>query len=407
MQENNEEELPQVEVNQEISTSTDVPKLTYKQYGFYQSRLHNASPAALLTELKQVRTNYLEELKKNVSEQEKSKSQIRQEIESLRKALKLKEDELEKQNADTAKQKELIYNKNEKLDQLYINPKQFQYEKPNRLSFTIGLVVLVILTIYLWIFYTSAGYSAFFRDFVASDIKVANSIFDAEAIVKVWRDGIPAFVLVASMPFIFLALGFLIHQWTERWKLALLFSVTFLFDSIIAYEIVSKIYQLKKEASPETMPNYSFRMAFSDINFGLIIFAGFVTYIIWGLLFDILMRQYEGFDVVKQRINMLRLEIKEAEEKLQEYLNKESAIKDAITEKEKEINHWEYKIAGVHVNLGKFEHIIYSFSSGWLRYIEGGQSGTKREKEERRIECNQVTETYLSDFRKQEDDQKN
>ena len=65
MQENNEDELPQVEVNQEISASTDVPKLTYKQYGFYQSRLHNASPAALLTELKQVRTNYLEELKKN------------------------------------------------------------------------------------------------------------------------------------------------------------------------------------------------------------------------------------------------------------------------------------------------------------------------------------------------------
>jgi hypothetical protein len=413
MQENNEEELPQVEVNQEISTSTDVPKLTYKQYGFYQSRLHNASPAALLTELKQVRTNYLEELKKNVSEQEKSKSQIRQEIESLRKALKFKEDELEKQNADTAKQKELIYNKKETLDQLYINPKQFQYEKPNRLSFTIGLVVLVILTIYLWIFYTSAGYSAFFRDFVASDIKVANSIFDAEAIVKAWRDGVPAFVLVASMPFIFLALGYLIHQtllqkhWTKWLWMTALIVVTFIFDFIIAYEIVSKIYQLKKEASPEAMPDYSFRMAIFDVNFWLIIFAGFVTYLIWGFLFDTLMRQYEGFDVVKQRIKMLKLEIKEAEEKLQEYLNKESAIKESIAEKEKEINHWEYKIAGVHVNLGKFEHIIYSFSSGWLRYIEGGQSGTKREKEERRIECNQVTETYLSDFRKQEDDQKN
>jgi hypothetical protein len=170
---------------------------------------------------------------------------------------------------------------------------------------------------------------------------------------------------------------------------------------------VSKIYQLKKEASPEAMPDYRLSKAFSDINFWLIIFAGFVTYLIWGFLFDILMRQYEGFDVVKQRIKMLKLEIKEAEEKLQEFLNKESALKDAIAEKEKEINLWEHKIAGVHVNLGKFEHIIYSFSSGWLRYIEGGQSGTKREKEERRIECNQVTETYLSEFRKQENDQKN
>jgi hypothetical protein len=410
----NQPETPQPEQTGENQISSEELKMTYKQYGFDQSRLHNASPVSLETELKKVRTNYLDDLRKNEAEQHKLKEPFRQELISLEKQMQQQKEALKEQQEDKIPEfRTEIQRRNTEIEQVHRNPEALRHEKPNRLSFIIGVTVMVVLTIYLWIFYTSAGYSAFFRDFEASDIKVANSIFDAEAIVKAWNTKITAFVLVASMPFIFLALGYLIHKtllkrhWTKWLQLAGLIIITFCFDFIIAYEIVYKIYDLQRNASPEPMAEYTFAMSFQDINFWLIIFAGFVTYLIWGFMFDYLMHEYELFDVVKQKIKVLKNELKDWETRLQTEMDLVKAIKDKIADIEQKIKQCESTLASVYVVPKDFEHIIFAFGSGWLRFIEGGQNGTLEEKDKRRLDCNQVIKNYLEEYKKENLNEKN
>ncbi len=381
----------------------DGQRVTYKEYGFQQSILHNASPVSLQVELRKINETYLQELRKDEATQEKLKDPIRRRMEGLKVDLELQQEHWKAQKEDRIPGlKARIEALNDEIATLRRNREVHRDEQPNRISFIIGITVLTILTIYLWIFYTSAGYSAFFRDFEAGDIKVANSIFDAKAIVKAWNDGVPAFVLVCSMPFIFLALGYLIHKcllqrhWTKWLYLLGLIAVTFCFDYIIAYEIVSKIHELKRAASLDNLPAYNMSMAFVDINFWLIIFAGFVTYLIWGFLFDRLMEEYERFDVVKQRILAIRKEIEEQEKMLAAEEGRLKAMRDDIANIQKQIKYCEDELGAIFLDPKNFEHIIYQFASGWIRYIEGGQPGTQIEKENRRNECRVVVEQFIA-----------
>ena len=68
----------------------------------------------------------------------------------------------------------------------------------------------------------------------------------------------------------------------------MLFVVTFLFDAILAYLIDEKIYNLNKRFED---PEFSLGYAIQDPSFWVIIFAGFVSYIIWGLVFDFVMKE--------------------------------------------------------------------------------------------------------------------
>ncbi len=72
-------------------------------------------------------------------------------------------------------------------------------------------------------------------------------------------------------------------------KIGMLFIVTFLFDAILAYLIEEKLYDLNKSL---TDPPFSVSYALESPGFWVIIFAGFISYIIWGLVFDFIMHEH-------------------------------------------------------------------------------------------------------------------
>ena len=380
--------------------------MTYKQYGFIQSHHHGASPVSLDVELKKIHESYKESKRKDDAEQIRLKEPVRVRLESLRVDLEALELELEQARNETipgihAKMEDL---RNE-IAEIRRNPAEYQEQRPNRVSYAIGIIVLCVLTLYLWVFYTSAGYSAFFRTFQADDINVANSIFDAQAIVKAWNQGLPSFMLVVSMPFIFLALGFLIHKamhgtgWGRWVRIILLALVTLCFDCIIAYEIVSKIHELKAAASLDPLPPYTFQDVFRDVNFWLIIFAGFVTYLIWGFLFDRIMEEFERFDGVGHQVRLRQAELKEWAERLAEAEARPAQIRERINEVRKQIKAMESDLAGVLINPKDFEHIVFQFTSGWLQFIEGGMLADAARKDGLRIECRRVADDFVAAHR--------
>lgn len=375
---------------------------TYKKYGFLQSKNHGANPISLEMELNKIFETFKDKLRKDEVEQERLKVPLRAKIQTLKidmARLKSKVDEIKTDTIPAFIKS--IQNLKEEIGGIRRDPSLYQKEKPNKISFLFGVIIGTLLTVYLWIFYTSASYSAFFRKFEADDINVANSIFDAAALSKAYDAGIPAFVLVISMPFIFLGLGYLIHKISEQksnWKylrLSGLILATLAFDYIIAYEIVQKVYELKSAASLESIPKYTFSNAIQDMNFWLIIFAGFVTYLIWGFLFDKLMAEYEKFDVIKVQIKLRQSEINEIEKELKVYQDKTDELNSRIVEIEKEIKVAEENLGATFFKPKEFEHIVYQFTSGWLQFVEGGLITTEEKKNLLRGELSTVTKKFI------------
>jgi hypothetical protein len=287
------------------------------------------------------------------------------------------------------------------ISEIRRNPDHYR-EKPSKLGMVLTGLILILLTVYLWIFYTSASYSAFFRQFTADDINVANSIFDPRAITNAWEKGAPALVLVITMPFIFLGLGMLMHKFLEerhfsKWiKLGLLILVTFAFDYIIAYEIVKKIYDLQALNSLENVPPYNFQMAFGDINFWLIIFAGFVTYLIWGFLFEKFMTDNRKLDHAGEHIRVREKEILDIDKEISKLNEEADAIGKTLHIKERDKALSENELKAVFFRPRDVEYVIYHFMSGWMQFIEGGLMAGASHKDGLRAESRKTVHHFLN-----------
>ena len=255
------------------------------------------------------------------------------------------------------------------------DPKDIMPDKMSKVSFVIGLLILTALSIYLFIFYSSASFSAFFKEFSLSEIGVANSIFDPQAISRAYEDGVTELILIISMPFVFIGLGFLIHKFQEQegfskfFKIGFLIIITFLFDAILAYEITEKIYNIKAQNSFQNMQEYNFDLAFSSVNFWLIIFAGFIVYLIWGFVFDFTIEAYDKINVVKQAIKAKHSEIEIYKEQLDENENKISKLKEGINALKLSCKKLKGKIDGVIIDTAEFDKILHEFLGGWTHWM--------------------------------------
>lgn len=374
----------------------------WKQYGFQQSKNHNANPIALDVELHKLLEQYKKTIDTGAQEQEQLKSPLRGKIATLDIDIQKTTGLIERirQHKIPALEQKIGEIKSE-ISDIRKNPEHYT-EKPGKLGVVLMGIILALLTVYLWIFYTSASYSAFFREFKADDINVANSIFDPGAITHAWERGAPALVLVVTMPFIFLGLGVLMHKFIEekhwsKWiKLSLVIIVTFFFDFIIAYEIVKKIYDLQALNSLEDLPPYQFSMAFGDINFWLIIFAGFVTYLIWGLLFEKFMTDTRKRDHAGEQIRVRQSEIDEIQKEIKRLESEADALDQTIHQSARDRAQAEADLSGVFFKPREVEYVVFHFMSGWMQFIEGGLMVTPANKDSLRQQTRDIVMNFLA-----------
>lgn len=351
--------------------------LTYKQWGFQKAGELGGTLAGLHAALHIV---YLD-IKKKIIEDESKQNELKQShkvrIEHLKgeieKSNGIIENETNKLNHEEAK----IEHLKEELSNIKKHPETVTADPAVKASFIIGTVILVFLTLYLFIFYSSATYSAFFKDFTLNNIGVASSIFDPNAIGRAFSDGIAELALILTIPFVFLGLGYLINKFQEQkgfgkvFKVGLLILITFLFDTILAYGITEKIYNITKENSFEEIPPYSLKMAAFDVHFWTIIFAGFIVYVIWGFVFDFVMDSYAKLDKVKVAIDQLKLKIADSKiecKNIKQNIQKHKEDAQTFTadiEKEKRI------IDGIIVPINDIKLEIMNFQTGWLSFLQG------------------------------------
>ncbi len=188
-------------------------------------------------------------------------------------------------------------------------------EKTIRLNFIIGTLITAFLTIYLFIFYSSTAYSAFFRNFDVSD-NVQEAMFDGNAIFDAFSSSFFQGCFILFMPVIFLGLGYVAYSLSvsssglgKYAKIGLLYLLTFAFDFLLAYKISWSFYDLSAALSLSEIPPFSIGIAFQDMDFWIVIFCGFVSYVIWGLVFSFTMNHYDRLTNNKYELDALRGEL--------------------------------------------------------------------------------------------------
>ncbi len=375
---------PEPEVEQPQEEDFKKIKLTFFESGYGSSKQAEGNHMVFKACLQDVYMDYKgrcredERLQKSLKEpyvQERSKYEI----------------ELKKRKTAKVILEETIVKLEEKIQQFKSeiadvkhNPEKYveDVDKKPKAQFYLGLIVLIPITFYLLVFYISASYSAFFKDFNTSQLSAA--IFAPDALTKAieasWLEG----VFVTTIPFAFMGLGYLIHMfqkhknWLTYVKIATLFLVTFIFDSILAYQIEEKIYEMTKTLND---PPFDILIAFTKIQFWGIIFAGFVVYIIWGLVFDFIMKEYDDFDKIKSFIRSRREDIENAQQEINKLIAKINPIKEEISGIEGKINDLQRTIDGFIFSNKQYLTYHAEYVKGWFLAIADNFDSLKRRDE--------------------------
>jgi len=365
-------------------------KITYSDYGFLQAGKLGGTFPGLKVCLQKLYHDFNQDIRNDNVKQDELKKPYKIKIEEYKGDNERIEKKIAKVKTDylvrAIKKIELL---KEELSHIKKNPQEITGDDAGKASFLIGGIILLFLTIYLFVFYSSASYSAFFKEFSLNEIGVANSIFDAQALSKALTDGVTELTLILTIPFVFLGLGYLIHKFQEQKgfikyiKITILILITFIFDSILAFEITEKIYNIKKDNSFQDMDDYTYSFAFQSTNFWLIIFAGFIVYLIWGFVFDFVMESYAKTDKIKMAIQEKEKQIKDAEAEhkdLEEQVDKMTHTIDANNTEISKLS----SILESSIIPREFEHDIFSFLTGWMSWMkQSGRSHTDLDEADR------------------------
>lgn len=348
---------------------------TYEQWGRRICGIVSGSLVALPPYLHKVYNFIYNEQAENVDLQKAAHANTQAEIERKNEEIRVINSKIEDAGSN-------IDETNKKIEELKAERQEIKtgkekVNKEQRLKLIIGLIIIFPLTLYLFLFYSSTFYSAFFRD-PSSMTTVMNSMFDSNALANAYADGIAELGFVLSAPIIFLGLGFALHFFSVQdgkmkfLKMGAILLVTVMFDCILAYKIGEQMHTFGIIIGQYPIgEEYTVNMAFHDINTWAVIFCGFIVYVIWGIVFDMCMSAYDKMDLNKTRLENIKKEIEDFEQKIK-------AEKDNISNLRQQETDAKNHVKGLMAKLGHEVYIDYSaistemnnFFAGWIMMMQ-------------------------------------
>tara|TARA_B110000238_G_scaffold119516_1_gene129509 strand:+ start:1031 stop:2308 length:1278 start_codon:yes stop_codon:yes gene_type:complete len=378
--------------------------LTFKQAGYSDSKNNGGNYINLSVEIKRIYQQFKRDSEANEQLQEELKRPYRRKIigfESCKTRHIAAKSIAEEEISDS---KNRISEFNNHISLIRMDPKKEGIDVPTKsgVQFIIGLILLLPITIYLMVFYISATYSAFFKKFSA-DSTIIESIFDSQALSKAWygttieTGGPMAFIFVLTIPFAFMGLGYLLHMFQKSngtnkvLKIFGLVITTFIFDVILAYKIEAGVFSVNRELGDKFGP----MEALSSVSFWAIIFAGFVVYMIWGLVLDFVLDENENKDKLRVAIRAKLDLIKKEEESI---LAKNKIIESnniGITECDEQIRKEQTFIDGFIFSINDYKDYHAEYVSGWLNYISAELTVNNESRQESLNYCHKVSQNFL------------
>ena len=407
------EPLPQNKDNPNDESLEETRKRTYHESGYRDSSRTNGNHSTLSICLDAVYSKFQNEEKEMVEKQQKLKEAYvneqknrETEIKALFVSQETKEEQLKTKDSEVKNHQHTIENLKAEILDLPRNPEKYNIKATRGASakFWIGLILLIPITLYLTTFYISTSYSAFFKSFDAKSTIIQN-VLDAKAWEKAWNDGFIEVAFVTLIPFVFLGLGYLIHMFWENKtkanyiKVGVLLAITFIFDVILAYLIEFRIYNFEKVFGS---PSFNLKIAFTQIRFWAIIFAGFIVYIIWGLVFDFVMKEHREKDKIKneqeirhKRVEFFQEKINLLKKEIEEILTSIGTIKETVIKTRGRIEELQNIIDGVIIPTKDYKLYASEYVQGWITFIGEKIAVSRTEKQTLIEDCIATYNTNL------------
>lgn len=358
------------QVTPQVNEDAKLQNETYIYYGTRICGKVTASHQALSAFLPRV---YNAEKQRQIDDaelQQARKRELERELSEINNNISGVNAEIEKNNQRISDAEEAIANLKGKL--IEAKDQHGEVNKMARVKMIVGLVILTLLTLYLFVFYSSTFYSAFFKEF-NSEISVGAAMFDAQAIPHALANGFGELIFILCAPIIFMGLGYGLHffmlqkSWTKYIKTGCVILITFIFDTILAYLIAKKIYDIEALTTLGDVPPFNIGMAISDANVWAVIFCGFIVYIIWGIVFDMTLTAYEDMRSNAKEI----LKIEEAIQAKKDVLsNEKQQLVTTKAELDKLISRRDALMTSISQNVHFDTQIIKvalsDFFSGWM-----------------------------------------
>ena len=208
--------------------------------------------------------------------------------------------------------------------------------KPRKSNFGLFIEILfaILLLCYLWIFYSTATYSAFFKDEADIGVNIANHLFSIAAIMKAWSKGWSVGLFITLFPLIFVILGYItfsaddainetktvFKKFAKYCKKFALLTFVLTYNILIAYIITGDIY--RQAGGLDTMESFNFGICLKDPHFWLITGAGYIVYIVFGYICAMASKRWAEFPPQENNVRNIERQIKEANADI-ERLNKD------------------------------------------------------------------------------------
>ena len=395
----------------EDKPSFEEQKVTFHEEGRSTSKSCLGRSENLQASLDAIYFKFENNCKKEEEEQIKLKQPYVTELKGKKTLILTKDEELQLE-------KERLTEKESKIEKLRTDivnvrrsPQDYgiPVDRRSTSKFWIGSILLLFLTVYIFIFYISTSFSAFFRTFDPST-ELFGGMFYPKALQEAYEAGALELGFILFIPFVFFGLGYLIHVFTLKqslvniFKVILLFITTFIFDALLAYLIDEKLYNLNKTFED---PEFSISIAFSSPSFWVIIFAGFVSYIIWGLVFDIVMKEHADRDKIENYVTSLENEIKNLLQIISKQNETINSLEGIIRENKIRCSELEDIIDGFILPIRNYKALSSEYLQGWQECITSEIVLGPEQTKEYLNECRKVYDNHISKLALDTDDYHN
>ncbi|MEA3477764.1 MAG: hypothetical protein U9R60_06260 [Bacteroidota bacterium] len=320
----------------------------------------------------EVYTSYLNRILNGDLVDEKFSGLNEDEKPEQRSKLKELEGRLDEATMNNAELNVLIREKKDKIDvrreelldirkKFEDDPEAMKRETFSPFKFSISTFILIMLTGYLFFFYVSAAYKALYTDFEGIAERIAAGLGTGSIMPKPAElaEALQYNFLLFLVPFVFYAFGWAFHvilEMKHKHKFVLLgalIGVTFFVDFLLAL-LIHNNTEYAKELMGIATKSWAANPAF-----WMILFLGFIVYLLWSILLDSIVREWAKRLVtvnLKKIVKHLREDIKVMQDKLVP----EEPIRFDIANLREDMGT---------VILGNLKSYIDQFTTGWISYL--------------------------------------
>ncbi len=374
----------------------------YSEEGFVQSRMNRGNLHALKININRIFQRYREKHAANIAEQDQKKADNFRRIQLL-----IAENNSLDEQIATIKtiNKEVLHTQiascRNTITEIRKKPETIANGSYSRFTFWMCAVLLAGLSVFLFVYYTSASYAAFYKNFGPQNFRTTQVIFDPGAITSAYNEGFMEALFVISMPFVFMAIGYLLHKMLEKRtvlsmiRLGLFLMLTIAFNAILGYQVAAKIHDATTIASYADPHPYSISEATNDAVFWQVIFAGFTGYFLWGLVLDFFTDGLAKRNRIRTALKAEMKTIQVNEMQLQAYDIETQAMAAERNANKEQIRKLESLNDIVIINPQEFEHRLYEYLSGWVEWMH-----YKRMPETDIQQAHHIAEEFISNMKR-------